>query len=71
MWSETQVKDVMQAIETSTVVKSNQTLLEAAMLLEQQQRSALPVVRDGVLIGILEKASILRLLQQRMQANPA
>ncbi len=72
MWSETHVKDVMQPIETSTVVKSNQTLLEAAMLLEQQQRSALPVVREnGVLIGILEKASILRLLQQRMQASPA
>lgn len=72
MWSETQVKDVMQPIETSTVVKSNQTLLEAVMLLEQQQRSALPVVREnGVLIGMLEKASILRLLQQRMQASPA
>ena len=72
MWSETQVKDVMQPIETSTVVKSNQSLLEAVMLLEQQQRSALPVVREnGVLIGILEKASILRLLEQRMQASPA
>lgn len=72
MWSETQVKDVMQPIETSTVVKSNQSLLEAVMLLEQQQRSALPVVREnGVLIGILEKASILRLLEQRIQASPA
>lgn len=72
LWSETQVKDVMQPIETSTVVTSNQSLLEAVMLLEQQQRSALPVVREnGVLIGILEKASILRLLEQRMQASPA
>lgn len=71
MWSD-QVKDVMQPIETSTVVKSNQSLLEAVMLLEQQQRSALPVVREnGVLIGILEKASILRLLEQRIQASPA
>ncbi|HEY9780457.1 MAG TPA: site-2 protease family protein [Leptolyngbyaceae cyanobacterium] len=72
MWAETQVKDLMQPIETSTVVQSNQSLLEAAMVLEQQQRSALPVVREnGVLIGILEKAAILQLLQKRMQANPA
>ncbi|HCF29351.1 MAG TPA: site-2 protease family protein, partial [Cyanobacteria bacterium UBA11049] len=72
MWTETQVKDLMQPIETSAVVRSNQSLLEAAMVLEQQQRSALPVVREnGVLIGILEKAAILQLLQKRMQANPA
>lgn len=72
LWAETQVKDVMQPIEHSAVVQSNQSLLEAVRLLEQQQRSALPVVREnGVLVGILEKASILNLLQRRMQANPA
>ena len=72
MWTETQVKDLMQPIETSAVVRSNQSLLEAAMVLEQQHGSALPVVREnGVLIGILEKAAILQLLQKRMQANPA
>ena len=71
MWAETQVKDLMQPIE-SAVVRSNQSLLEAAMVLEQQQRSALPVVREnGVLIGILEKTAILQLLQKRMLANPA
>lgn len=71
LWAETYVKDAMQPIEKSTVVQSNQSLLEAAMLLEQQQRSALPVVREnGVLIGILEKAAIVQLLQKRMQTNP-
>lgn len=70
LWSETQVKDLMQPIE-SAVVRSNQSLLEAAMVLEQEQRS-IPVVREnGVLIGILEKAAILQLLQKRMQPNPA
>jgi Zn-dependent protease len=71
-WSEMQVKDLMQPIEQSTVVQSNQSLLEAIMLLEQQRRSALPVIREnGVLVGVLEKASILHLLQSRAQANPA
>jgi len=72
IWAETQVRDVMQPIEKSTVVQSNQSLLEAAMLLEQQQRSALPVIREnGALVGILEKAAILQLLQKGMRANPA
>lgn len=72
IWSETQVKDLMQPIETSAVVRSNQSLLEAAMVLEQQQGSALPVVREnGVLIGILEKTAILQLLQNRILASPA
>ena len=71
-WSETTVKDVMQVIEQSAVVQSNQSLLEAVTLLEQQQRSTLPVIREnGVLVGLLEKAAIIRLLQRRTQANPA
>ena len=71
-WLETQVKDLMQPIEQSAVVQSNQSLLEVITLLEQQRRSALPVIREnGVLVGILEKASILHLLQKRAQANPA
>ncbi len=71
-WSETTVKDAMQLIEQSAVVQSNQSLLEAVTLLEQQQRSTLPVIREnGVLVGLLEKAAIIRLLQRRTQANPA
>ncbi len=71
-WSETQVKDLMQPIEQAAVVQSNQSLLEAIMLLEKQQRSALPVIREnGVLVGILEKVSVVRLLQGKVQTNPA
>ncbi|MFH7026047.1 MAG: site-2 protease family protein [Heteroscytonema crispum UTEX LB 1556] len=72
LWSETQVKEVMRPTEQSTTVKSDQPLLEVVQLLEQQQLSALPVIRDnGVLVGILEKASIINLLQKRAQMNPA
>ena len=68
-WLEMHVKDLMQPIETA-VVQSNQSLLDAVMLLEQQQRSTLPVIRDnGVLVGILEKAAILNLLQIKAQAT--
>lgn len=71
-WTETQVKDVMRSIAESTTVKSDQPLLEVVQLLEQQKLSALPVIRDnGVLVGILEKAAIIQLIQQRYQAQPA
>jgi CBS domain-containing protein len=42
------------------------------MLLEKEQITQLPVVREnGVLVGLLEKGSIMRLLEQRAQAKPA
>lgn len=71
-WSETQIKQVMRPIAQSTTVKSNQPLLEVVQLLEQQKLSALPVISDnGVLVGILEKAAVIQLLQNRYQPNPA
>ncbi len=72
LWSETQIKDVMGPISESTTVKANQPLLEVVQLIEKQKLSALAVIRDnGVLVGILEKAAILSLLQKRMETNPA
>ncbi|OUL21720.1 site-2 protease family protein [Nostoc sp. 106C] len=71
-WSETQVKEVMRPIAESTTVQSDKPLVEVVQLLEQQQLSALTVIRDnGVLVGILEKAAIIQLLQRRSQFNPA
>jgi Zn-dependent protease/CBS domain-containing protein len=72
LWSETQVKEVMRPIAQSTTIQSDQPLLEAVQLLEQQKLSALPVIRDnGVLVGILEKTAIIQLLQRQSQPNPA
>ncbi|MEH2285964.1 site-2 protease family protein [Nostoc sp.] len=72
LWSETQVKEVMRPITESTTVQSDQPLLEVMQLLEQQKLSVLPVIREnGVLVGILEKAAIIQLLQSRTQPNPA
>ena len=70
-WVDTQVQDLMKPIEPSLTVTSGQPLLEVAKLLEEKQLPALTVVRDnGVLVGILEKASIRELLQSRTQATP-
>ncbi|MFQ4141389.1 site-2 protease family protein [Chlorogloeopsis sp. ULAP02] len=72
LWTETQVREVMQPITDSSTVQSDQPLLEVMQRLEQQKLSALAVIRDnGVLVGILEKAAIINLLQKRVQTNPA
>ena len=72
MWSETQIKEVMGPIAESTIVRAERPLLEVVQLIEQQQLSALAVIRDnGVLVGILEKTAILSRLQKRMLSNPA
>jgi Zn-dependent protease/CBS domain-containing protein len=71
-WPEIQVWELMQPTERATTVKSDQSLLEVVTLLEERRLTQLPVIRDnGVVVGLLEKASILHLLQQRTQATPA
>ncbi|MBO3459783.1 site-2 protease family protein [Aetokthonos hydrillicola Thurmond2011] len=72
LWSEKQVIDLIRPIEKSITVQSDQPLLEVVELLEKQKLSALPVVRNnGALVGILEKASVINLLYQKTQPNPA
>lgn len=69
-WPSTPVKELMQPVISSTVT-SDQSLLEVIALLEQEKITQLPVVREnGVLVGLLEKSSIIRLLEQK-QAEPA
>lgn len=71
-WTETQVKEIMRPVAASTTVKFDQPLLEVIQLLEQQKLSALAVIREnGVLVGILEKAAIIQLLQSKPVVNPA
>jgi CBS domain-containing protein len=62
----------MQPVDLSTTVQSDQSLLEVITLLEKEKLTLLPVVREnGVFVGLLEKASIIRLLEKRAQAKPA
>jgi CBS-domain-containing membrane protein len=71
-WETTSVQSLMRPIETSHLVKAHQPLLDAVKLLEDKHLSALTVIRDnGSLVGLVEKPSILALLQQQSQASPA
>lgn len=70
-WSETRVSEVMDSPEALATVESDQPLLDVVKLLEQNKLHSLPVLgKNGVLVGLLEKASILAMLQ-RPEANPA
>jgi Zn-dependent protease/CBS domain-containing protein len=71
-WTTIHVREIMKPVDFSTTVQSDQSLLEVVTLLEQEKLTQLPVVRaNGVLVGILEKASIIRLLEKRTQAKLA
>ncbi|WP_088242134.1 site-2 protease family protein [Calothrix rhizosoleniae] len=71
-WSQIQITEIMQPIELYNTVKSDIPLLEVIQLLEGTKLSTLPVIgKNGVLVGILEKAAIINLLQNPVPANPA
>src|SRR5919199_2171864 len=71
-WPITYIRELMQPVDLSTIVQAEQSLLEVITLLEKEHLTQPPVVRaNGVLVGILEKASIIRLLEKRVQAKPA
>ena len=71
-WWNVQVKDLMQPIDQTETVFSDKPLLEVIGLLEEKKLPALAVIRDnGVLVGLLEKASIVQLLQKKAEAEVA
>ncbi len=71
-WSETPVSQLMQPIASSTIITADVPLLEAIEQLETKQVNALSVTdRDGMLIGLLEKAAVIDLLHRQPQATLA
>ncbi|NJO73759.1 MAG: site-2 protease family protein [Leptolyngbyaceae cyanobacterium RM1_406_9] len=71
-WWDVQVKDLMQPTDQINTVPSDKPLLEVIGLLEERKLPALAVIRDnGVLVGLLEKASIIQLLQKKAEAEAA
>ncbi len=72
LWATTLVGQLAQPIEASTTLEAETPLLDVVKLLEETKGSVWPVIQDnGVLVGLLEKASISRLIQRRAQATPA
>jgi Zn-dependent protease len=72
LWATTLVGQLAQPIEASKTLHAEQPLLDVVKLLEETKGSTWPVIQNnGVLVGLLEKASIIRLIQRRAQATPA
>ncbi|NMG58038.1 CBS domain-containing protein [Geitlerinema sp. P-1104] len=72
-WNDVQVSELMESVDVQTV-ESNQSLLEVVTLLESQKITELPVIgENGTVLGLLEKNSVIRLLQNKndSQAKPA
>lgn len=71
-WTKVPVRELTQPVDPSVTVKSDQSLLEVLALLDKQKLNQLPVLRDnGNLVGLLEKASIVRLLEKQDRAKAA
>ena len=69
-WPEIKVEELIKESVDITTVKSNQSLMEVIQLIEKQNLSELAVVKeDGVVVGLLEKASIINLLKQEAEAK--
>ncbi|MGK7937669.1 MAG: site-2 protease family protein [Xenococcaceae cyanobacterium] len=69
-WTEITVKELIKESIDITTVKSDQSLMEVIKLIEQKNLKELAVVKEnGVLVGLLEKTSIINLLQQEAEAK--
>ncbi|MBK4732239.1 site-2 protease family protein [Oxynema sp. CENA135] len=69
-WPKTQVRELVKPMEDTLTVTSDRSLLEVVSLLEEKQINELPVVgENGALVGLLEKAEIIRKLQQRTETK--
>lgn len=69
-WWNISVRELMQPKGEAETVVSNQPLLDVVTLLEQKKLPELVVLQEnGVLVGLLEKASIMQLLQRRAETK--
>ncbi|MDV2998752.1 MAG: putative zinc metalloprotease Rip3 [Chroococcopsis gigantea SAG 12.99] len=67
-WTQITVIELLQPLEAMKVVSSGQSLLELVQILEQPNNSQIAVVEDsGAVMGLVEKASVIRFLQQQAQ----
>lgn len=65
LWTETYVRELIEPLTEAITIKSEQSLWEVVQLLQQKGVNQLPVVNEnGVVLGLLEKNSILELLQE-------
>ena len=69
-WTEITVQEVIKESIGIKTVKSSQSLLDIIQLLEKENISELAVVKeDGVVLGLVEKNSIVKVLRQEAEAK--
>jgi len=72
LWTETLVRDLAKAVDNLITVPSTLSLLEVVKLLDREQVQQVPVLQeDGVVVGLLERASIVKLLEKDRAAKQA
>lgn len=65
-WPLVPVSDLVEPTELENSVEAGRSLLDVVMMLERESARVLPVVdANGALVGLLEKSSVLQLLQRR------
>lgn len=71
-WWDVSVQSLTRSLDEVTTISSDTPLLDVISLLNEAV-PALAVVKkeDGALMGLLEKSSIVQLLQQKTEAEPA
>jgi predicted transcriptional regulator len=53
-----------------TIIEADKSLLEVVKILENDPRQQLTVIqKNGIVLGLLEKASIIKFLQEQTQAK--
>ncbi|MGP0128988.1 MAG: site-2 protease family protein [cyanobacterium endosymbiont of Rhopalodia musculus] len=72
-WTELKISEIMQPINDSvTMIEADKSLLEVVKILENNPRQQLTVIhKNGIILGLLEKASIIKFLQEQTQAKAA
>lgn len=69
-WTEVKIGEIIKESKNIVIVQSDRSLMEVVQLIEKQNLKELVVVKeDGVVLGLLEKNSIIDLLQQEAEAN--
>ena len=71
-WPLVMVKELTKSVTEMETVVAKTSLLEVVSLLEQKQINELTVIdENGALVGLIEKASIRSLLENKAQVKPA
>ncbi|GAB4537587.1 MAG: site-2 protease family protein [Pleurocapsa sp.] len=69
-WNDTYIREIIQLVENLKTVPADLSLLEVVKIIETEKQSELVVVTStGVVMGLLEKASIISLMEKEAEKD--